>query len=66
MGYINYDYAIYDREDGIWYGTEDETYMVDSFTTIKAAIRYYYGQNNIPNHLEIDDIEFSALYDAIE
>ena len=64
--YVNYDYAVYDNEDGKWYGTEDETYEVDSSATVNVTMRYYFGQPQLPDYLDIVDIELSALSDAIE
>lgn len=66
VDYVNYDYAFYDREDGRWYGTENETYEVDSEAEIKATLLYYFGQNQLMPIFEIDDMELSALSDAIK
>lgn len=65
VDYVNYDYAFYDREDGQWYGTENETYEVDSEAEIKLTLLYYFGQNQCMPSFEIDDMELSALSDAI-
>ena len=64
--YVNYDYAIYDREDGVWYGTEDETFEVNSEATISVTLRYYFGKPQMSSYLEIDDMDLSPLSDAIE
>ena len=65
VDYVNYDYAVYDKEDGQWYGTEDDTYVVYSSAFIPTILRYYYGHQQMVNHLEIDDIDLSPLSDAI-
>lgn len=64
--YVNYDCAVYDNEDGKWYGTEDETYEVDSSAIVNVTMRYYFGQPQLPDYLDIVDVELSALGDAIE
>lgn len=65
VDYVNYDSAVYDKEDGQWYGTEDDTYVVYSSAVIPTILRYYYGHQQTVNHLEIDDIDLSPLSDAI-
>ena len=66
VDYVNYDCAVYDREDGVWYGTEDENYEVNGSTTARATLRYYLGRNSRRPYLEIDDMDLSSLSDAIE
>lgn len=66
VDYVNYDYAVYDREDGVWYGTEDENYEVNGSTTVRTTLRYYLGRNGRMPCLEIDDMDLSSLSDAIE
>lgn len=66
VDYVNYEYAVYDREDGEWYGTEDETYEVKGSTVVKATLRYYYGEKKVGAYLDMIDIEMSSIMDAIE
>ncbi len=66
VDFVNYDYAVYDREDGVWYGTEDEKYEVDAAATIRATMRYYLANAYGLAYLEIEDVDLSSLSDAIE
>lgn len=66
VDYVNYEYAVYDREDGAWYGTEDDTYEVDGSTVVNATLRYYYGEKILGAYLDMTDLELSAIMDAIE
>lgn len=66
-GILNWnEYAVYDREDGEWYGTEDDTYEVEGSTVVKATLRYYYGEKKAGAYLDMIDIEMSSIMDAIE
>jgi predicted nucleic acid-binding protein len=65
VDYVNYAYAIYDSEDGKWYGTENETYEVDSEAIVCVTLRYYYGHRQGVDYLETIDMELSSLSDAI-
>ncbi len=65
--YVNYDYAMYDREDSEWYGTENEVYEVNGATPVKLAMRYYFAQKTkLQSYLNIEDLDLSALMEAIE
>lgn len=66
VDYVNYDYAIYDREDGVWYGTEDETYEVNAATTVHTTLRYSLNKPVFDESLEIEDTDFSSLLAVIE
>ena len=66
VDYVNYEYAFYDREDGEWYGTENDTYEVEGSTVVKATLRYYYGEKMVGAYLDMIDIEMSSIMDAIE
>lgn len=66
VDYVNYEYAVYDREDGEWYGTEDDTYEVEGSTVVKATLRYYYAEKQLGAYLDMTDLELSAIMDAIE
>lgn len=66
VDYVNYDFAFYDREDGVWYNTENEVYEVDAEATVKTTMRYYYATQYGVDYLEIEDMDTDALMDAIE
>ena len=66
VDYVNYDCAVYDREDGVWYGTEDGNYEVNGSTTVRTTLRYYLGRNSRGPYLVIDNMDLSSLSDAIE
>ena len=66
MAYVNYEYAVHNREDGIWYGTEDDTYEVEGATVLKAMLRYNYGEKELGAYLDMTNIELSSIMDAIE
>lgn len=63
---VNYDMATYDREDGKWYNTEDETYIVDSEATIRVTLKYHTGGQNGIDYLDIEDMDLTPLSDAIK
>lgn len=64
--YVSYDTAVYDREDGKWYGTEDETYEVDAVADVCTTVRLYYNQGHCVDYLDIQDIDLGHLSDVIE
>ena len=65
--YVDYDYAQYDREDGVWYGTENGVYEVNGSTEIRLVLRYHYqGNDETEPELEIADLDMAALMDVIE
>ena len=67
VDYVDYDYAQYDREDGVWYGTENGVYEVNGSTEIRLVLRYYYqGNDETEPELEIADLDMAALMDVIE
>lgn len=67
VDYVNYDYAQYDREDGVWYGTENEVYEVNGSTEISLVLRFFYhADDNMDPELEFADLEMAALMDVIE
>lgn len=67
VDYVNYDYAQYDREDGVWYGTENEVYEVNGSTEINLVLRFFYqADDNMEPELEIADLDMTALMDVIE
>ena len=66
VDYINYDYAVYDREDGVWYGTENDTYEVDGSTAVKMTLRFYRSSGAASSYLDVVDFDLSSLMDAIE
>ena len=63
---VNYDMATYDREDGKWYNTENETYMVNSETTIRVILKYHSATQNGIDYLDIEDMDLTPLADAIK
>jgi hypothetical protein len=64
--YVNYDFATYDREDGKWYNTEEETYNVDSETTIRVTLRYSVDSQSKIDYMDIIDMDLTPLSDAIK
>ena len=67
VDYVDYDYAQYDREDGVWYGTENGVYEVNGSTEIRLVLRYHYqGNDETEPELEIADLDMAALMDVIE
>ena len=67
VDYVDYDYAQYDREDGVWYGTENGVYEVNGSTEIRLVLRYHYqGDDETEPELEIADLDMAALMDVIE
>lgn len=66
VDYVNYDFATYDREDGKWYNTEDETYEVDSEALIRVTLQYHTGSQGGIDHLDIEDMDLTPLSDAIK
>lgn len=67
VDYVDYDYAQYDREDGVWYGTENRVYEVNGSAEVRLVLRFYYqtGEDMQPE-LEIEDLDLEALMDVIE
>lgn len=66
VDYVNYEYAVYDREDGEWYGTEDDTYEVEGSTVVNATLRYYYAEKKLGAYIDMTDLELSSIIDTIE
>lgn len=66
VDYVDYDNAVYDREDGVWYGTEDEKCEVDAAATVRATLRYYQATTRGVAYLDIEDLDLTSLSDAIE
>lgn len=66
VDYVSYEYAVYDREDGKWYGTEEEKYKVDSSAPIYVQLRFYYDKDHIIDYIQIEDMDMSSLSDAIK
>lgn len=67
IDYVDYDYAQYDREDGVWYGTEKKVYEVNGSTEVRLVLRFYYQtDNDMCPELEIVDLDLEALMDVIE
>lgn len=67
VDYVDYDYAQYDREDGVWYGTENNVYEVNGSTEISLVLRFFYqADDDTEPELEIADLDMSALVDVIE
>lgn len=66
VSYVNYDYAFYDKEDGIWYGTEDGHYEVDAAASVRATLRFCPATTFGVPFFKIEDLDLSSLSDAIE
>ena len=63
---VNYDMATYDREDGKWYNTENETYLVNSEKTIRVILKYHSATQNGMDYFYIEDMDLTPLSDAIK
>ena len=65
--YADYDFAQYDREDGVWYGIENRVYEVNGSTEVNLVLRLYYqgACEKIPV-FEIVDLDLAPLMDVIE
>ena len=67
VDYVDYDYAQYDREDGVWYGTENRVYEVNGSTEVRLVLRFYYQtEDDMQPELEIEDLDLATLMDVIE
>lgn len=67
VDYVDYDYAQYDREDGVWYGTENKVYEVNGSTEVRLVLRFYYQtDNDMYPEIEIEDLDLAALMEVIE
>ena len=67
VDYVDYDYAQYDREDGVWYGTENRVYEVNGSAEVRLVLRFYYQpEDGMEPELEIEDLDLAALMDVIE
>lgn len=64
--YVNYDFAVYDKEDGKWYGTEEESFSVDSSANVRVTLQYYLSKTKENDNLEIKDIDLLPIIDAIK
>ena len=64
--YVNYDFAVYDKEDGKWYGTEEESFNFDSSANVRVTLLYHLSKYNENDYLEIKDIDLLSIIDAIK
>ena len=67
VDYNDFDIAMYDPEDGKWYGVEEGTYVIKSSTPVAMTLRYFFVQEpGDTDALDIISIDLAPLLDAIE
>lgn len=67
VDYVDYDFAQYDREDGVWYGTENRVYEVNGSAEVRLVLRFYYQtEDDMQPELEIEDLDLATMMDVIE